>query len=36
MIWKSINSLNKAPEGRWGHTCITIEDKLYLFGGFGN
>ena len=35
MNWKTINSKNEGPAGRWGHTSIALDDKLYIFGGYG-
>ncbi|CAD8076570.1 unnamed protein product [Paramecium sonneborni] len=34
MSWITINSQNEGPGGRWGHTSITLDDKLYIFGGY--
>ncbi|CAD8132082.1 unnamed protein product [Paramecium pentaurelia] len=34
MSWITINSQNEGPGGRWGHSSIALDDKLYIFGGF--
>ncbi|CAD8142783.1 unnamed protein product [Paramecium octaurelia] len=34
MSWITINSQNDGPGGRWGHSCIALDEKLYIFGGF--
>ncbi|CAK72726.1 unnamed protein product (macronuclear) [Paramecium tetraurelia] len=34
MSWITIGSQNKGPQGRWGHTSVAQDDKLYIFGGY--
>lgn len=35
MSWVHISSENKGPEGRWGHTSVALDEKIYVFGGYG-